>query len=208
MTERISIVVHASDHISQVGIAAELRTCPDVYVMEDGEPGQARVAIVVGDEVDDEVIRTLRSLHQRGIQRAVLVVNKVDDGGLLAAVEAGACALLRRSEATADALVEAATSAAAGDASVPPDLLARLLTRVGQLQRQVLAPRGLTLSGLTEREISILKLVAEGLSTREIAGRISYSERTIKSVIHDVTTKLQLRNRSHAVAYAVKEGLI
>lgn len=208
MAERISVVVRSTDLISQAGIAAQLRMCREVYVMDDGEPGQARVAIVVGDEVDDEVVRTLRSLHQCGVQRAVLVVNKVDDGGLLAAIEAGACALVRRSEATAEALVEAATSAAAGDASVPPDLLARLLTRVGQLQRQVLAPRGLTLSGLTEREIAILKLVAEGLSTREIAGRVSYSERTIKSVIHDVTTKLQLRNRSHAVAYAVKEGLI
>lgn len=208
MTERISVVVCAGDPISQAGIAAQLRTRSEVHVLEEAGPGQAQVAIVVGDKVDDEVVRVIRALHQNGMERAVLVVNDVDDTGLLAAVEAGACGLLRRSEATPEALVEAATSAAAGDASVPPDLLARLLTRVGQLQRQVLAPRGLLFNGLTQREIAILKLVSEGLSTREIARRISYSERTIKNVIHDVTTKLQLRNRSHAVAYAVKEGLI
>jgi DNA-binding NarL/FixJ family response regulator len=50
--------------------------------------------------------------------------------------------------------------------------------------------------------------VAEGLDTAEIATRLSYSQRTIKTVLHDVTTRLQLRNRSHAVAYALREGLI
>ena len=76
------------------------------------------------------------------------------------------------------------------------------------MQRQILAPRGLRFSGLSEREIEVLRLVAEGLDTGEIARRLSFSERTIKSVLHDVTTRLQLRNRAHAVAYAVREGLI
>jgi DNA-binding NarL/FixJ family response regulator len=54
----------------------------------------------------------------------------------------------------------------------------------------------------------VLRLVADGLDTTEIARRMAYSERTVKNVIHDVTTRLNLRNRSHAVAYAVREGLI
>jgi DNA-binding CsgD family transcriptional regulator len=91
---------------------------------------------------------------------------------------------------------------------VPPDLLGRLLTQVGRLHDHVLGPRGLTLAGLTQREIDVLKLVAEGLNTGEIARRLSYSERTIKNVIHDVTARFRLRNRSHAVAYAMREGLI
>ena len=91
---------------------------------------------------------------------------------------------------------------------VPPDLLGRLLDQVGRLQRQVLMPRGLTFSGLSEREILVLKLVADGLDTAEIADHLCYSERTVKNIIHDVTTRLQLRNRSHAVAYALREGLI
>jgi DNA-binding CsgD family transcriptional regulator len=53
-----------------------------------------------------------------------------------------------------------------------------------------------------------LKLVASGHDTAEIAGRLCYSQRTVKNILHDVTTRLQLRNRSHAVAYAVREGLI
>ena len=54
----------------------------------------------------------------------------------------------------------------------------------------------------------MLRLVADGFDTAEIARRLSYSQRTIKNVIHDVTVRLNLTNRSHAVAYAVREGLI
>ena len=66
----------------------------------------------------------------------------------------------------------------------------------------------LRFSGLTEREIQVLRLIADGLDTAEVARELAFSERTIKSILHDVTTRLQLRNRSHAVAYAVREGLI
>jgi DNA-binding NarL/FixJ family response regulator len=79
---------------------------------------------------------------------------------------------------------------------------------VGRLQRHVLAPRGLTFSGLTERELGVLKLVADGLDTAEIAQQLAYSERTIKNIIHDITTRFHLRNRSHAVAFALRQGLI
>jgi DNA-binding NarL/FixJ family response regulator len=100
------------------------------------------------------------------------------------------------------------TGAARGEGSVPPDLLGRLLDQVGTLQRGVLGPRGLTFNGLATREIEVLRLVADGCDTSEIADRLAYSERTVKNVLHDVTTRLQLRNRSHAVAYALRQGLI
>ena len=91
---------------------------------------------------------------------------------------------------------------------VPAAVRGGLLERVARLQRQVLAPRGLTFTGLTPRETEVLRLVAEGLDTSEIAARMCYSERTVKNVLHDLTTRLQLKNRTHAVAYAVREGLI
>ena len=92
--------------------------------------------------------------------------------------------------------------------ALPPDLLGRLLSQVGKLQRQVLWPRGLTFGGLAEREIEVLRLVADGLDTAEIAAKLSYSQRTIKNILHDITSRLHLRNRSHAVAYALRHGLI
>jgi DNA-binding NarL/FixJ family response regulator len=87
-------------------------------------------------------------------------------------------------------------------------LLGNLLHQVGHLQRQALSPGGLNFSGLSEREIEVLRLVSDGLDTAAIARELCYSERTVKSVLHDVTTRLHLRNRSHAVAYAMREGLI
>ena len=104
--------------------------------------------------------------------------------------------------------LSAIRSAAAGEGTLPPDLLGRLLRQVGELQRQVLSPRGLTFSGLTERETSVLRLLAEGYDTAEVGRRLFYSERTVKNIIHDVTSRLDLRNRAHAVAYAIREGLI
>jgi DNA-binding NarL/FixJ family response regulator len=151
------------------------------------------------------MIRTAQRGHG---YRAVLVATRIDDRGLLDAVEAGACGLVRRNEATGQALVAAVRTAARGDGMLPSDLLGRLLMQVSKLQRQVLAPHGLSLGGLSDREVAVLRLVAEGFDTSEIARQLAYSERTIKNVIHDVTTRLQLRNRSQAVAYALREGLI
>lgn len=67
------------------------------------------------------------------------------------------------------------------------------------------APR---LEHLTQREHAVLSLVADGVTSREIAQRLAYSERTVKNVLHDVLTKLDARSRSHAVAMAVREGII
>jgi DNA-binding NarL/FixJ family response regulator len=91
---------------------------------------------------------------------------------------------------------------------MPADMLNRLLDSVAKIQSDVLSPRGLRVSGMAEREVRILRLVADGMDTKEIAGQLHYSERTVKNVLHDVTTRFQLRNRSQAVAYALREGLI
>ena len=207
MAVPIAVVVVAGDPVSQAGVAAQLREWPEVRVVA-ADDEEARVAVVVADEVHDEATRMIRAAQRQSRLRVVLVATSLDDRALLAAVEAGACGLLRRSEATPVALVGAIRVAAAGDGTIPPDLLGRLLRQVERLQRQVLAPRGLNFAGLNKREVEVLRLVADGLDTGEIAQHLSYSERTIKNVIHDVTTRLQLRNRSQAVAYALREGLI
>ncbi|WP_222269544.1 response regulator transcription factor [Modestobacter marinus] len=95
--------------------------------------------------------------------------------------------------------------AAAGRGEVPAGPPAGPLDLV---HRRALPPRGLALRGLSERETQVLRLVADGHDTAEIAGLLCYSERTVKNVLHAVTSRLQLRNRSHAVAYALREGLI
>ena len=200
----ILVVVRAPDPISRAGITSQLRRAHGVVVATDDVLPEDAVAIVVADEVTAEV----RALRGHGLSRIVLLVSRLDDRELLAAAEVGVAGVLWRSEATASNLTAAIRAAAAGDGTLSPDLLGRLLRQVGQLQRQVLAPRGLTFSGLTEREASVLRLLAEGFDTAEVGRRLFYSERTVKNIIHDVTARLELRNRAHAVAYAIREGLI
>ncbi|SDZ07167.1 regulatory protein, luxR family [Saccharopolyspora shandongensis] len=61
---------------------------------------------------------------------------------------------------------------------------------------------------LTEREVDVLRLMADGWCTAEIAGGLGYSERTVKNALSSVTSRLKLRNRAHAVAYALRAGII
>ncbi len=77
-----------------------------------------------------------------------------------------------------------------------------------RLGREVLAPRGLSSTGLTDREQRVLELLADGEDTVGIARRLAYSERTVKNVVHDLTTRLGVRNRTQAVAHALRHGLI
>lgn len=207
MGDRIPVFVYASDPVSQAGIASQLRARAEILVVDE-DVDAATVAVVVVDDVDEAAVKVVRAIQRNGCPRIVMVVARLADAGLLAAVEAGACGILRRHEARPDRLAAMVEAAAIGDGSIPPDLLGRLLTQIGCLQREVLAPRGIPFSGLTERELEVLRLVAQGCETGDIARQLCYSERTIKNVIHDVTARLNLRNRSHAVAYAVREGLI
>lgn len=203
----IPTFVHGTDPVSQAGVVSQLRPRPEVRLVAEAELSPGSVAVVITDQVDQPTTQVLRRLQHLGC-RLVLVATVLDDGALVGAAEAGVAGLVRRVDATADALVHVIERVASGDGQVPPDLLRRLLEQVGRLQRQVLSPRGLSFTGLSEREADVLRLVADGYDTGEIAANLSYSERTVKNVLHDVTTRLQLRNRSHAVAYAVREGFI
>jgi DNA-binding NarL/FixJ family response regulator len=205
--ERIPIYVSACDPLSRDGVASQLRGHGVELVDERGLTADV-VAVVVVDEMDDQAVGEIRSLRRRGVEHVVVVAARLDDAGLLAAAEAGACGVLRRAQASPNSLLASIRSAAAGEGSLPPDLLGRLLGQVGRLQRQVLAPRGLTFSGLTDREVRVLRLLAEGFDTAEVGRQLFLSERTVKNVVHDVTSRLNLRNRTHAVAYALRQGLI
>jgi DNA-binding NarL/FixJ family response regulator len=205
---RVPVVLSATDPISKVGLAAALRGRDELLLIEEQESGPDSVIMTVVDRLDDAVIRELRARQARGQTRLVLITTELADVDLLVAVELGVRGVVLRADATPEVLVRLVRTAASGDATLPPDLLGRLLTQVSRLQRDVLAPRGLNIAGLSDREVEVLRLVAQGLSTGEIAERLSYSQRTIKTVLHDIVSRFQLRNRTHAVVYAMREGLI
>lgn len=205
--ERARVFISARDSISRDGITTQLRG-QSVDLVDERQLDSEVVGLLVTDEIDEEVVREIRTIRRRGVERLVLVATRIGDAGLLAAVEAGIGAILRREAASPRALREAIATCAAGDGSLPPDLLGRLLGHVSTLQHSVLAPRGITLAGLSEREINVLRLLADGHDTAEVGRRLYCSQRTVKYVVHDITSKLNLRNRTHAVAYALRRGLI
>ncbi|MFJ3137710.1 LuxR C-terminal-related transcriptional regulator [Streptomyces sp. NPDC086843] len=206
---RIPVLVEAQDPISRAGAASELRRHPVIELVEDGRPGPGTVALLVNDQLDEDLLTRMRKLVRSDGSRAVLVVGAIRENELLDVVECGVGAIVWRHEATAHRLVRAVVAASRGDGDLPGDLLGRLINRVGTMHRTSTGHAGgLPATGLTAREVDVLRLVSEGLDTGEIAGKLSYSERTVKNVLHGITTRLHLRNRAHAVAYALREGYI
>lgn len=203
---QVAVRVHARDPISQMGILSQLRPRREVRVTTVDE--QVEVVLAITDAIDDECTRWLRSLRRSTAVPMVLVIGQVDPRALVAVVQSGVCGMLRRGEATPERLVRLVEAAARGQVEFPPELLKYLVDHVSRLNENLLEPRGLTFAGLTARERDVLRLLAEGLSTKEVADRLAYSERTIKSVVQDLTIRLHLRNRTQVVAYAVRNGWI
>jgi DNA-binding NarL/FixJ family response regulator len=164
--------------------------------------------VVVVDTACDGGLAFVRAVCERTGARVIVCSSRSDESDLLAAVHAGAVGFLSKDTLTPETLVAAVRAAANGAGVMAPELLGTLLRGISRVSREVLEPRGLSLSRLTTREQEVLRLVAEGHATREVATRLSYSERTIKNVMHDIGTKLNARTRSQAVAEAVREGLI
>ncbi|MEV4442054.1 LuxR C-terminal-related transcriptional regulator [Streptomyces sp. NPDC049577] len=205
---RVTVAVYAQDLVLRIGVVHQLRQRPEVELVADAEADRARTSLVVVDAVDDEVMALLQRLQRNAATRTGLVVGTFESAALQRVIECGVAAVLRRTEADQDRLLHLVLAMANGEGVLPGDLLGKLLTHVGSLQRSALDPRGLSLSTLTAREADMLRLVSEGFDTSEIAEKTAYSERTVKNVLHEVTTRLQLRNRAHAVGYALRNGLI
>ncbi|MFE9092886.1 LuxR C-terminal-related transcriptional regulator [Streptomyces sp. NPDC007264] len=203
---RIPVVVAAPDPISREGAVSQLRRHPQIELREESGPGT--VALLIEDALDEAALARLRRVARSERTRAVLVVGTLRENELLDVIECGVGAIVWRREATAHRLVQAVVAASRGDGDLPSDLLGRLISQVGTLHRGAAGRPGTPALGLAPREADVLRLVAEGLDTGEIASKLSYSERTVKNVMHGITTRLHLRNRAHAVAYALREGYI
>jgi DNA-binding NarL/FixJ family response regulator len=135
--------------------------------------------------------------------RVVVCCSEAGKDAAVSALQAGAVGYLRKDELTPETLSSAVRAAADGTSVVAPDMLEHLLAKLPEGAEAKPAP-----ARLTDREQQVLALIAAGHPTREVALELSYSERTVKNVLHDVVTKLNARSRSQAVAFAVREGLI
>ncbi|MBD7918579.1 response regulator transcription factor [Cellulomonas sp. Sa3CUA2] len=211
----LRVAVQGGDALTRAGLRAVMDTLADVQVehVEVERPAdlaQAEVVVVVLETVTARAVDAVRRLAARPGCRPVLVVGEVSTEAVALVVQAGAVGVLRRREATAEGVGALLHAVASGEAVVPVDLLAALLPRTASEPASAPPRTGnvLALTGVNDRERSVLRLLGEGADTREIARRLSYSERTVKVVVQDLTRRFGLRNRTHAVAYAVRHGLI
>ena len=206
--EQVRVALQATDPLSHAGLASFLQARTEFTLLRGAQRADADVLVVAADRLTAEVVAALRRAATEIAAPVVLVTNEITETELLTAVECRVVAILPRPAVTAERLVHSVLAAAGGGGVMPPNLVGELLKHIERLQRDVLTPYGLNASGLTPREIDVLRLMADGLDTNEIAGRLCYSERTVKNVIYGVTHRLKLRNRSHAVAYALRSGMI
>jgi DNA-binding NarL/FixJ family response regulator len=199
----VPVVVYSPDPILREGVVAQLRGRSEVHLTE--IDFDATIALIAADDLDEETLTICRKTALENLT-PIIVLTHLDDVALLSGFEVGVKGFVRRNAAVPERLVPVIMAVADGEVSVPPDLVGGLLLHLGRVQSD---GTGQTPAGsLSPRELDVLRLASEGLETAEIAQRLAYSERTVKGVVHDITTRFQLRNRTHAVAFALKRGLI
>ena len=190
--------------------APDLITGKAVAALLDGRfalDSPADVALVVDDVFLPSTMRTVQDTARLDVP-IVLLTRDVRAGSLLALIGHGVVAVLDSAAANGIELADALEAAATGAGVLPSELLGPLLRQVRDLQRTILHPLGYTGVGLSTREVDVLRLLAEGRETREIADTLSYSESTVKKDLHELTTRFGLRNRTQAVAFAIRAGVL
>jgi DNA-binding NarL/FixJ family response regulator len=206
--EAVEVAVRSSDPVTEVGAVTILAGCAQLRVVDDAERERAAVVVIVEEFAGEEVFAFLRETRTESPPYYVLVTDHFRASDLMAAVECGVVAVLSRRETGDAELVSVVLSVSRGAAYFSPSLQGTLLSQLERMRRDVLEPNGLTLSGLASRERDVLRLVADGLGTEEIATELAYSERTVKNVLHGLMARFGLNTRAHAVAFALRAGVI
>jgi DNA-binding NarL/FixJ family response regulator len=188
----LEIVGECEDGAQAVQAAMELR--PDVVLMD------MRMRGMDGAEAT-------RRIRERPDAPPVLILTTYDDDDTLeAGLSAGAAGFLLK-DAPGEEIIRATRSVAAGAGWLDPTVADRVLGvyRAGAAGRRM---HRVLLDQLTSRELEVLKLIAQGLSNEEIAGRLFLSEATVKTHINHLLGKLGLRDRAQAIVFAFQRGVV
>lgn len=188
----IDVVGEAEDGRQAIDLANRL--APDVILMD------VRMPVLDG-------LEATRRLVELGTTARILILTTFDlDEYVYAAIRAGASGFLLK-DVQPSQLVDAIRVVAAGDALLAPGVTRRLLERFAETLPTP-EERAPALATLTERELDVLRLMANGLSNSEIAERLFLGETTVKTHVSNVLRKLDLRDRVQAVVLAYEAGLV
>jgi DNA-binding NarL/FixJ family response regulator len=193
--EDIDVVGEGANGRDAIELASRLR--PDVVVMD--------VRMPVMDGV--EATRRLAG-GEGGSGHRILVLTTFDaDEHVVEALRAGASGFLLKDVTPTD-FVNAIRIVAAGEALIAPSVTRRLLARFARLSVPADETHAESIRQLTEREREVLRLVAQGLSNREIAERLTLAEPTVKTHVSHLLIKLDLRDRAQLVMLAYETGIV
>jgi len=186
----ISLVGEASDAGSAIRLAVELR--PDVILMDLQLPGRSGV----------EATRDIRASHPA--VKVIALSMYHDTGTVDAMIQAGAQGYVLKEARAAD-LLAAIRAVAAGGAAIDPSVASQVLEHY---RRMAGGDASQTLGEFSDRELSLLRLLAEGENNRSIAARLHLSEQTVKNTLSGIYQKLGASNRTEAAVIARRKGLI
>jgi NarL family two-component system response regulator LiaR len=184
-----TVVGEAESGQSAVRLAAEL--VPDVVLMDLVMPGMEGV----------EATRRVKDVSPR--TQIVVLTSYHEDEHIFPALRAGAISYILK-DVQMEELAEAVRRAARGEATLHPRVAARVIQEVQGAKAAEFNP----FTGLTDREMEVLKLVASGLTNRSIAEQLVISESTVKGHVSNILGKLHLADRTQAAVYAWREGIV
>ncbi|WP_264925869.1 response regulator transcription factor [Streptomyces sp. A012304] len=201
------MAVHAEDAITFLGLVGVLADAPGTTLVAPASGGEADVTVVSEPSAGAATTELLRALEKPACG-FLLISAHAATADWARLVELEVRAVLPRAEFTRERLLQTIRVIHDGQACFPPALQGGLLDHMNRVQREILTPRGLSASGLSVREIDVLRMAADGYSNVEISKTLPYSERTIKNVFYGLMKRFDLRNRTHVVSYAIRSGLI
>jgi len=191
--EGIEIVGEASSGEEALEKAREL--LPDVVLMDIRMPGMG--GLEATRRIKEEMPHT----------RVVVLTVSEEENDLFEAIKAGAEGYLLKTVKSRD-LIEMLQGVFRGEAAISRVMARKLWEEFAEQTRKPEAPPLLPRAEVTRREQEVLQLLSQGLTDKEIAARLSISQRTVKNHVHNILEKLQLHNRVQAAAYALREGLL
>jgi len=191
--EGIVVVGEAEDGADAIAKAEEL--APDVVLMD------VRMPQVSG-------IEATRAIAENVPTTKILMLTVSDEeDDLYDAIKAGATGYLLK-EISIEEVASAIRAVISGQSLISPSMASKLLTEFTNLSKRADERQAVPTPRLTERELEVLKLVAQGLTNRDIAAELYISENTVKNHVRNILEKLHLHSRMEAVVYAVREKLL
>ncbi len=188
----VQVVGEAGSGAEAVSFVRE--AAPDVVVMDLNMPGMN------GVEATREIA------HLAPLTRVVVLTISDQDGDVMDAIMAGACGYLLKDSSIHD-LIAGIRAAALNESLISPTIAAKVLQRVRASSSQPEIESTIR-AELSEREIEVLKLIANGKDNAMIAGELHISPKTVKNHISNILMKLQIDNRIQAAVYAVRSGIV